>query len=310
MNQKELCLYALVALTVSCSQESGNTENLRHAYATVEPITEPRIFARGVVSSENPEFGTSFSHDGRTVYFNWASADRSVLKILQSTFANGKWGPPLPLPFSDGAYRDVDPFVAPDGERLYFSSNRPLFDDEPKGDFDTWYVEKAAGGWSEPINPGAPLNGPGHEVFVSAANNGTVYFRLDGANDGARAIYKATVSDGVFQEPVAIDLGIQDPSNPCIAADESFLIVSARNPAGDDSDLFASRFVNGAWQAAEPLASPVNSEYTEFAPALSPDGRYLFFTSERPGVVPAEGVIGRRPGDIYQIDLNQIWGIR
>ena len=46
----------------------------------------------------------------------------------------------------------------------------------------------------------------------------------------------------------------------------------------------------------------VNSPFADFAPAFSPDGRYLFFTSERPGIVPAQAS-GRPPGDIYQIDV-------
>ena len=45
--------------------------------------------------------------------------------------------------------------------------------------------------------------------------------------------------------------------------------------------------------------------FADFAPAFSPDGKYLFFTSERPGIAPTPPS-GRPPGDIYQIDVAAI----
>src|SRR6185436_17057467 len=59
------------------------------AYATAEPITSPRVFAAGAVSTEDPEFAISFSADGNTAYFDRANAERSKLVILSSAFANG-----------------------------------------------------------------------------------------------------------------------------------------------------------------------------------------------------------------------------
>lgn len=64
----------------------------------------------------------------------------------------------------------------------------------------------------------------------------------------------------------------------------------------------ARRTAGGAWSAPRNLGPAVNTPQREFAPGLSPDGRYLFFTSERPGVVPAPAE-GRPPGDIYQIEV-------
>ena len=42
--------------------------------------------------------------------------------------------------------------------------------------------------------------------------------------------------------------------------------------------------------------------------SISLDGKYLFFTSERPGML-TESPQGRPPGDIYQIELGEIDGI-
>jgi Tol biopolymer transport system component len=56
------------------------------------------------------------------------------------------------------------------------------------------------------------------------------------------------------------------------------------------------------------MGPSVNTQYAEFAPGISPDGKYLFFTSERPGIVAATPE-GRPPGDIYQVELSSIEGI-
>jgi len=95
--------------------------------------------------------------------------------------------------------------------------------------------------------------------------------------------------------------------NPLIAPDGSFLVFSAEL-AGQlgENDLYIARRGPGAtWSPPQHLGTTVNTPRAEFAPGLSPDGRYLFFTSERPGVVPAP-TEGRPPGDIYQIELSAL----
>ena len=296
-----LNLFVSVAFILSCDSGSSN-----HPYFSSDPILQAKIFASGIVSTELPEFATSFSPNGKTVYFNQASADRSKLFILQSNYSDGKWTEPVNLPFSDGTYRDVDPFVSPDGERLYFSSNRPVTGTEPKPDFDTWYVSRRGDGWSEPINPGSPLNSDANEIFVSITKNGTIYFSSFDSN-GSSNLYKSVNVDGNYTHPEKIEIpidGADNIGNPCISPDESFLVFSATSQDGSgNSDLYISRFRDDKWGKAKNLGKFINSQFSDFAPSLSPDGNYLFFTSERPGVVPEDSEQGRPPGDIYQVEL-------
>ena len=142
---RKLLIFGWLFLFITLSCTSGGAEQQDSA-----PVAAS-IYGEGSISSELPEFATSFSSDGKTIYFNRASADRSSLQILTSTLTNGQWSEPIALPFSDGKYFDVDPFVSSDGERLYFSSNRPVEGDSTK-DFDTWYVERVDNGWSEPVH--------------------------------------------------------------------------------------------------------------------------------------------------------------
>lgn len=93
-------------------------------------------------------------------------------------------------------------------------------------------------------------------------------------------------------------------SNPAISPDGTLLVfVSDREGGQGGADLYASRAHGGAWSPARNLGPLVNSPLADFAPAFSPDGKYLFFTSERPGIVPTPTSGSRPPGDIYQIEV-------
>ncbi len=270
------------------------------AYASATPITSPQVFAPGAVSTADPEFAITFAPDGMTAYFDRANADRSKFAIVSSTFVKGAWQPAAPLPFSTGEFRDVDPFAA--GDRLYFSSNRPR-SGSTATDFDTWYVVRTGAGWGEPVHVEGAPSGPGNQVCVSIARDGTLYFQSDATGGGD--IYRAPRSGDAYPTAAPVE-GISTPaseSNPAISPDGTLLVFVADREGGvGGSDLYASRLRDGVWSPPTNLGPGINSPLADFAPAFSPDGKYLFFTSERPGIVPAPAS-GRPPGDIYQIDV-------
>ena len=128
------------------------------------------------------------------------------------------------------------------------------------------------------------------------------------SNSDSRAIYSARAAGNGFAPAERVNgLNLASAGNPSIARDGSFLILSGI-VEGRASDLFISFLDGDSWTPAKNLGDSVNSTFAEFAPALSPDGKYLFFTSERPGVAGATAE-GCPPGDIYQIELRAIQGI-
>jgi hypothetical protein len=207
------------------------------------------------------------------------------------------------VPFT-GVYRDVDPFVTADGRRLFYSSNRPGPGETEPGDFDIWVVERdAPGTWSEPRNLGSPVNTGATEIYSTLARNGNLYFGSD--RGGEDAIYCSRLVDGGYAEPERLvfgDLTKSSGSNLAIAPDESFLVfTSEREDGHGGSDLYVSFQSDGAWNLPRNLGAPVSSPFADFAPWISWGGTYLFWTSERPGVVPEGTVKGRPPGDLYRI---------
>jgi Tol biopolymer transport system component len=262
--------------------------------------SSPEIVGRGVVSSAGPEFATTLTPDGREIYFNRASADRNRLTIMTARRAgDGTWATPTVAPFS-GTHRDVDPFVAPDGRRLYFSSDRPRsIGGEAR--FTTWYVDRVGDGWSAPVDPGAPLNSTLGDVFVSIARDGLLTFTS--SRQGASRVFSSRQVDGRWQTPVPVTFGtVTEGGNPAIAPSGRFLVM-VRVPAGGSPDLFVSCRSADGWD--EPTALPVvNSPFADFAPYVDAAEQTLYFTSERPGVVAAPAPGMRPPGDLYRITLD------
>lgn len=241
-------------------------------------------FAPGIVSTEKSELNSVFTPDGGEFYFTIQTV-QGPWKIMVMKQKDGAWTKPAVASFS-GVYSDVDLFISPDCRRLFFCSNRP-FDgqDKPRQNYDIWVVERDGGDWSKPANLGAPVNSEANEFYPSVTRNGTLYFQSGrpGAR-GGRDLYKARLENGTYTK--AENLG--EPVNSLlmegdglISPDEDFLILSVdRTDSLGQGDLYISfRSKDGAWTAPRNMGTSVNTPANENCPTLSPDGKYLFFTS-------------------------------
>jgi len=102
--------------------------------------------------------------------------------------------------------------------------------------------------------------------------------------------------DGATLSNVRAIEGVNTPdmeTQPTIAPDGSFIIfVADRSDGDDEKDLYISyRGADGSYSAPQNMGSPVNSDAREVSPFIAPDGRTLFFASDR-----SEGFGG---ADIY-----------
>jgi hypothetical protein len=148
-------------------------------YATTKPISEPTIFAPGVISTGDYEVCPTFSPDGSTFYFVKSTADANFWTIVFSRFESGRWSEPQVAPFS-GQYSDADEFITADGKRMFFISRRPVSPDispNAAGKLDIWVMDRTAGGdLGEPKNLGRPVNSEASEFFPTLSKDGTLYF--------------------------------------------------------------------------------------------------------------------------------------
>lgn len=248
--------------------------------------TEPRIFAEGIISTGDDEFGGAITPDGKTIFFDKTVPRSYIYTICVSHFENGRWSQPEVAPFS-GYYRDSDPVLSPDGLRLYFVSDRPV-DGKPKTDFDVWVVEKIDDVWRMPKHLDAPINSEGSEYFASETKDGTIYFTSNRAGSrGGIDVYRSKPVNGKYAEPENLGDLINSPSyvniEALVAPDESYLLIGAFGHADGygDCDIFISYNRGGSWTKPENLGPKINTAAREYTPRISPDGKYFFFTSER-----------------------------
>ncbi len=71
---------------------------------------------------------------------------------------------------------------------------------------------------------------------------------------------------------------------PALTADESMLLMTRRlpeprSPVGANEDFFFSEKKDGEWMPAYNPGKPINSQNNEGAPTLSPDGKFIIFTT-------------------------------
>ena len=262
------------------------------------------LFAPDIISSEAPEFATAISPDGKLLFFNRTSPDRSTIYMMVSHLENGIWSQPENASFSNGKYRDLDPSFTPDGRYLFFSSDRPL-NSRNDGDFNIWVVENKTDGLGKPHALTQNVNSTDTEIFTSLTKSGHLYFSRMGKNK--RDIIRCELKDKKYQPGEIQNISGAEfkPGNPMVSPDEKYMIFSAEGPNSfGKTDLYIClKNADGTWSDAKNLGGDINSEYADFAPFISADGQYLYFTSERPGTVQdfAEGK--RRPGDLYKIYL-------
>jgi Tol biopolymer transport system component len=247
----------------------------------VETGAKPVIFTPGVVTTPADEFAPSFTHDGNIVYFASGSPE-----IYFSKLVNGKWGKPKVAPFS-GKWDDMDPFISPDGKRLFFSSRRPLegaLQDQPQKNAHIWYVDHLSGdNWSAPHHLDAPVNLSGVDNYAPAiSRSGTLYFfspRRDINNKG-KSYYAKWLGDH-YDIPKVLSLnGSNGVKDPFISPDERYLIFASGN------DLYISYRNGNSWSSGQKLGPEVNNGDGCSGPYVSPDGKALYYSQNHaPGIM-------------------------
>lgn len=101
--------------------------------------------------------------------------------------------------------------------------------------------------------------------------------------------YVTKYIDGKWQPPVPIGSSINTPGNEGaqqISADGKMLVFTScnrRDGMGMCDIYFARKDINGQWGRPYNAGSVINTKYSEKQPCLSPDGRRLYFASDRPG---------------------------
>ena len=262
------------------------------------------------------------------VYFTVESYKKEYSFIAFVKKVGDTWSAPKVASFS-GHYKDLEPFLSPDGLKLYFASNR--VDNQSKGvkkDVDIWYVERTstASNWSSPKNIGAVINTDANEFYPSVTENGDLFFTAAYKDAlGKEDIYVSRLVNGNYTKPVPLSANVNSEKyefNAFVSPDESFILYTSygRKDGYGRGDLYISfKDKNNQWTPAKNLGKEINSNQIDYCPFVDLKTNTLYFTSDKNRVpksfsssktidelmqvlkVDANGL-----GRIYQTDISKI----
>jgi hypothetical protein len=240
-----------------------------------------------VINTPAVEYGIAFTPAGDSCFFvrhegQWGRPDNPPASVYLTTFENGGWSDPELAFFSQDSTHEDDVFVSPDGNAIYFVSNR-MYRGKPGKGGDIWRVEKVAGSWGEPEPLDSRINTAGMELSPVTNRRGDLYFasvRPGGLGQGDIYVAKKQ-ADGRYADPELLQTISSEHGewNVFVAPDDQWLIFESSGRPGSRSsygDLYISENSNGFWQEPRALKS-INTPGSDLNVRLGPDGQFLFY---------------------------------
>jgi len=286
-NQRIGILTGLLFLVCVAHSQISSKAKIRGKYFGQNPPgMNAVLFAKGIVSTDSIEHSApAFSPDGRIVLWTKIYQGRPAFLVEMRMKKNGIWTQPSLPSFASGDADDFYPSFSVDGKKLFFSSRRPMPAGYPKNeDMWIWVVESTKSGWKSP-KPVDTTVIKGFEYGHSVSKNGTIFF--SSRRDGTFDIFSASSVKHKYQPPQLLKDSINTSGyedGPFIAPDESYLIFESQRPESIEGsiDLFICfKKKDGSWSKPKNMGPKINSKYSERFASVSPDGKYLFFGSNR-----------------------------
>lgn len=244
----------------------------------------------------------AISKDGLTLYFTCLNCPGGYggndIWVSERASRDEPWGAPQNLgPTINTLANEGGPALSKDGRRLFFDSDRIGF-----GGFDLYVAQRRHKrdnlDWQPPVNLGPGINTTaneqGAEYFVGEEDDdesetATLYFtssRVGGP--GLQDIYLIALhQDGTFG-PAMLAEGLNSSfrdSGPTIRRDGLEIFFVSERPGGVSAvDIWVSTraSTSDAWSTPVNLGAPINGTGNDAGPALSLDGKSLYFHSSRP----------------------------
>ncbi|MEL4456502.1 hypothetical protein [Lutimonas vermicola] len=303
---RNLSTLIIVILVVSCGKPKVSYLGQK------TPGTSPELFAPSIVNTDSIELNAVFNNSMTEVFFTRIINGSYV--IYHSELIDDQWTVANAIPmFPENTENTtaVDMSLTPDGNTMYFlgvlHENETL--DAPS---DIFRSQKVNGKWQMAERVGYPISTDEYsEAYPVIVADGSLYFVSDRPGGfGKQDVYRAQyLGDGKFDTPKSISPVVNTSlgsGDTYVAPDESYLISNKRFPK--NSGLYVSFKKDGEWQPLIYLKEPINSEWTDFCPYMTPDNKYFFF-SRRYSDPPESGWAGVIKGEVYWVDANVIFNM-
>jgi len=249
----------------------SDADRIREPSETARPrevLWQPPVRLAEITAAGREDYEPRLSWDGLTLFLVRGKAGTNA-DIYVSTRSPQRWSDPQPLGEINSEHDDLGPEPSADGSTLYFYSNRP----GGLGGYDLWMARRGANGWSPPTHCGPQVNTEFNDYGPALSPDGRLlYFasnrpRAADPHGPDRDAWTATVREDLYQH---------------------------------DYDLYTAAIGDAGFSAARPLDA-LNSSGNDGAPAVSPAGDFLYFSSDRAGGAGGFGLYrARRVADGFR----------
>lgn len=232
------------------------------------------VSANGAISEVEPmrsrlrvynDAPVSFSKDGSFVFFTENNFRDGVRQIagtdmhlsLFSTQVKSKenWLEEQSFSYNSMDYSVGQPYLSPDGTKLYFSSDKP----GGMGGFDLYVCELVNGKWNNPQNLGAIVNTPGNEMtpFVLGSK---LFFSSDWhPGFGGLDIFQVEIVGKNFKSVKNLGLPVNSPYDDyyfILSSDEKTGYLTSNRKGGEGlEDIYRATYLGAPSTPATPTAS-------------------------------------------------------
>ncbi|MEL7122734.1 MAG: hypothetical protein AAFO07_25025 [Bacteroidota bacterium] len=261
----QFILLFLIAITTSCVDKIAYLDN-------DYPGLIPKKYAVGTINIDGRhQQNMTMSPDGKEHLFTVTDAElwryETILRVKNIDKQIVIDTPQFVMDFKyENEWFIGEPMISPNDQSLYFVADYPP---------DIWSAKRTAtGDWSEP-NKLTELSTEEGDWYVTLSRNDKLYFTNN-------TVYQATLENGRYTTKNALEkhFNQKDTQDPCISPNEDYMIFTAEDTTNNKrSDLFISfHDGKGNWSKPQSLGENINTEYREFAPYISPDEQFLFFS--------------------------------
>jgi outer membrane protein OmpA-like peptidoglycan-associated protein len=292
-----------------------STNAKRYDKATIEVVVQNM---GSPINTANTEYGPVISADGEALLYTSlkpvpgkTNIGKPVMEeevlYAKKDASYGGWATPvnigIPIPVVGGLKSNVGSVgLSPDGQKLL------LYMGTAANTGDIYRSVLQGEKWSPAVKLGPEVNSNMQESSASySPDEKTVYFASNRPGGlGGMDIYKATKNaDGTWGKPVNLGAPINskyDEDFPFIHPDGKTLYYTS-NGLGSmgGQDIFKITSEGGKWSAPVNMGAPINTIYNDGYFVLTADGKFGYFSSDRPG--------GMGGNDIYFTGIGDEQGV-
>lgn len=200
----------------------------------------------------------------------------------------------------NSGYNDYSPVIYNNGKSMFFTSRRSNTTGGKQNSSDQQFYEDIYRAvwnnelkqWDSVTNKIGKINGEGFESISYVSEDGLIAYLTVNYSEATTTKFVTKSSDiaevkwtkqGLWSAPKLLDNTINSSfydGNATLTADgQTMYFVSERNANKKMSEIYVSYKKGNTWGKATALPNEINSKGRETTPYITPDGRYLFFSS-------------------------------